>query len=146
MSFQVAPTPDMLTKGWTAIDGLFWLHEFGPPSGASFSVRPAAATASPSKARRWSVTQELGDPAMVLGDERPQDLSAQLDESARSPSFVRTHKEGIADYIGGQDGGKPAFQALSPSPRRLTIKDRGIHAVGLAVEWQLLAMSGPDSP
>jgi hypothetical protein len=52
-----------------------------------------------------------------------------------------THKAGIADHVGCKDGREPAFQALSPSPGRLTTKDRRIHAVRMAGECPLLALS-----
>jgi hypothetical protein len=35
--------------------------------------------------------------------------------------FDRLHEPAVADHIGGKSGGKPAFQALSPLLRRLTI-------------------------
>ncbi len=61
------------------------------------------------------------------------------------PGFVGRHETAVADHVGGKNGGKPAFQTLSPSPRRLTTMDRRIHAVGMVLECLLLAMNGPDS-
>ena len=46
------------------------------------------------------------------------DETGTLERSQRA-SFVRPHKAAITDYVGGKNGGKPAFQTLSPSPRRL---------------------------
>jgi len=53
-------------------------------------------------------------------------------------TIIRTNIH-LADNIGGKNGCKPAFQGLSPSPTRLTTKDRRIHAVGMVLECLLLA-------
>jgi hypothetical protein len=66
---------------------------------------------------------------------------AQLGQTPKRPHLVRTHKTGIADNVSGKDGGQPAFQVISPSTWRLTTKVWRIHAVGMAVEWRLLAIN-----
>jgi hypothetical protein len=58
---------------------------------------------------------------VVLGDERLQDLLAQLGKTAKRPRLIRTHNAGIADYVSGKDGGQPPFHTLSPSIGRLAI-------------------------
>jgi len=90
--------------------------------------------------RLWTVAHEFDDPAMMLGDEGFQDLFAQFCQTVKSPGLVIAHQACVARNVCDKNGGKPAFQALSPSPRRLTTKDRRIHAGGMAVEWRLLAI------
>ncbi len=65
-----------------------------------------------------------------------------MDQTLQRDRLVRANEAGVSDHVGGKNGGKPAFQALSPSPRRLTTKDRRIHAVEMAVECPLVAISG----
>ncbi len=60
--------------------------------------------------------------------------------------FVGSHEAAITDNVSGKNGGQSAFQGLSPSPRRLTTKDRRIHVVGMVLECLFLARNGPDSP
>jgi len=54
--------------------------------------------------------------------------------SAQAPPFAGQQLQPgalTADHVGGKNGGKPAFQALSPLPRRLANKGGRIHAVGV---------------
>jgi hypothetical protein len=53
--------------------------------------------------------------------------------------LVVAHQGRVTGHIGSKNGSEPAFHGLSPSPRRLTTKDRRIYAVGMVVECRLLA-------
>jgi hypothetical protein len=91
------------------------------------------------------VAHELHDTSLALRDFRLHQLFPKGFQALERSRLILAHEAGIADNVCGKYGGKPAFQALSPSPRRLTTMDRRIHVVGMAVECLLLAMNGPDS-
>jgi hypothetical protein len=68
-----------------------------------------------------AIAHEFDDPPSMLGDEGFENLFAQFGQAAKRSGFVRPHKAGIADNIGGKNGSQSAFQAISPSFPRLTI-------------------------
>ena len=45
-----------------------------------------------------------------------------MTERTQRTGLVLAHETGVADHVGGQDGGKSSCQALSPTPRRLKTK------------------------
>jgi hypothetical protein len=85
------------------------------------------------------VAHELYDAATTLGDLWLYEFPPEGLEALKCATFICTHKTRIADYISGENSGKPTFQALSPSPTRLAINAGGIHAFGMKAEWRLLA-------
>src|SRR4029077_17649973 len=62
-----------------------------------------------------AITHQLDDPAMVLSDQRSQDFAPALLEDRQGPGLVRLHEAAVADYIGGQNGGKATFHRPSLS-------------------------------
>ncbi len=62
---------------------------------------------------------ELPVPALMFGDERLEYLLAMRFQAFKRSRIVLTHEARVFDRIGCKDGGKPAFQARSRSPRRL---------------------------
>jgi hypothetical protein len=73
------------------------------------------------------VAHELYDASMMFGDERFEDVMAQFSHASKRAGFVDAHQGGVADHVGGENCGEPAFHALSPSIRRLTARDERIH-------------------
>ncbi len=64
----------------------------------------------------------------MLSDERFQNSLAQGREALKPARLVLAHEASVADHVSGKDGGKPAFHTLSPSIRRLAVKDGRIYA------------------
>jgi hypothetical protein len=63
----------------------------------------------------------------MRGDEGFEDVFALCLETLKRAGLVRSHQAGIADHVGGQDGGKPPLHARSPSIRRLASLYGRIH-------------------
>jgi hypothetical protein len=57
----------------------------------------------------------------VLCDQWFEDAPAELIQALQRASFIHPHKASVPDYIGGKNGGKPAFQILLPR-ERLTVQ------------------------
>jgi hypothetical protein len=55
-------------------------------------------------------------------------LPAEGFQALERSRLVLAHEARVADHVGGEYGGKPAFQALSPSIRRLAASGGEIHA------------------
>jgi hypothetical protein len=53
----------------------------------------------------------------VLCDQWFEDAPAELIQALQRASFIHPHKASVPDYIGGKNGGKPAFQILLPRER-----------------------------
>ncbi len=47
---------------------------------------------------------------MMLIDERFENCFPQLGQTLKRAGLVRSHEAGIADHVGGKNGGKSAFQ------------------------------------
>jgi hypothetical protein len=45
-----------------------------------------------------------------LGDERFQDLLTKFCNAPKRARLARPHEAGVADNVGGQNGGEPTFQ------------------------------------
>jgi len=63
-----------------------------------------------------AVAGRLDDPAVVLGDLRIEELSAQRFEAFERAFLVRSHQTRIPRHIGGEDRSKAAGLAHSASP------------------------------
>ena len=50
------------------------------------------------------VAHELDDASMILGDQRFENVVAQLRQTPKRAGFVGAHQGGIADHIGGKYG------------------------------------------
>ncbi len=84
-----------------------------------------------------AVAHELDDTTVAGGDLAIDEVIPMGLQRRQGAGLVLLHEAAVADHVGGQYGGKPAFQVLSPSPKRLTTKGKRIHAVGIA--WLVLA-------
>ena len=73
----------------------------------------------------------LRDASVILSDERLKEFLARLGQAFQRTGLVTAHQGGVADHIGGKNGGRPAFQTLSPSPKRLTTNYPRIHVLGM---------------
>jgi hypothetical protein len=58
------------------------------------------------------VAHKLNDATMVIGDQWLKDFRPTRLESSQRPSLVRLHQPAVADYISGEDGGKPPLSAF----------------------------------
>ena len=63
----------------------------------------------------------------ALYDFRLHQLSTQGLQALERSRLVLSHEARVADHVSGKNGGQSAFQVLSPSPTRLTTKDRRIY-------------------
>ncbi len=77
--------------------------------------------------------------AVVFGDLGIDQFPAKSILTGESPYLVCRHETAVTDHVGGKNGGKPAFQALSPSPRRLTTMNGRIYADEQGLECLFLA-------
>ncbi len=66
------------------------------------------------------VAHQLHDTSLALRDPRLHQLSTEGLQALERSRLILAHEAGIADNVGGKNGGKSAFQTLSPSPKRLT--------------------------
>jgi hypothetical protein len=69
---------------------------------------------------------------LVRRDLRLHQLPAEGLQALERTRPILAHETRVADHIGGKNGDKSPFQALSPSSRRLSTKNRRIHAVRMA--------------
>jgi hypothetical protein len=60
------------------------------------------------------VTHELHDASLAFRDLRLHQLFTEGLEAFERSRLVLAHEAREPDYVGGKNGGKPAFQALSP--------------------------------
>ena len=65
----------------------------------------------------------------VLVDQGFKELLAQVGQTTKRAGLDGAHQCRRADLISGENCGKLAFQHLSPSNRRLAIRNCRIHAV-----------------
>jgi hypothetical protein len=77
-----------------------------------------------------AVAHDLDDAAAMLGDLGVDERLAMGLEIGQRSRLVDPHEPRVADHVGGQNGGQSAFQARSPSPERLAVMGRRIHAGG----------------
>ena len=56
---------------------------------------------------------------MMFGDERGQNLLAQIGQTAKRSGFVETHQSSVTNHVSGKNGSKSAFQMFSPPAGRL---------------------------
>src|SRR5262249_23737530 len=91
-----------------------------------------------------AVAHQLEDAALVLGDLGPDDLVLQPLQGGERAFVVDPHQAGVADDIGGEDSGEPAFHlplSKKPCPTRvvkfLTLRQRGSEAdSALTASWR----------
>ena len=88
-----------------------------------------------------SVAHELYDAPPVLVDQGFEERAANLGQAPKRTCLIGAHEGRVASHVGGEYGGKPAFQVKSPSPRRLMSQERRIHIIGTVLEWQLWRIS-----
>jgi hypothetical protein len=86
------------------------------------------------KLYQYAVSHQLDDAAPMFGDEGFQEVSAQIAQTPKRAGLVRAHQGRVADHIGSENSSKPAFQALSPSTRRLAVMGSEIYAAKTALE------------
>jgi hypothetical protein len=78
---------------------------------------------------------------MMLGDLRLEDLPEVGLEAGARPFLIGSAQPAVADDIGDQDGSEAAFQARTPSSRRLARRYLRIYVVSNAQDvcsWQIL--------
>jgi len=66
------------------------------------------------------IAHQLHNAATALSDPWLHQLPTERLQALERSRLILAHEARIAGHVGGKNGGKSAFQALSPSPRRLT--------------------------
>ena len=72
-----------------------------------------------------AVAHQLEDAAVVLLDRRLEQLPAVRSEPLKRAGFVLLHEAAVADDVGGENGGEPAFYGQSLQPSREGLWTRG---------------------
>ena len=85
-----------------------------------------------------AVTRGLDDTALVLGDQRIDELPAMALERGERPFLVGAHEARVSRHVRGEDGGEPArgarLLAHSLSPSALPRHSEGRQCMGI-VPW-----------
>ena len=77
--------------------------------------------------RQQAVAHQLEDAAVMLVDLRLEQLLAVRAQPLERPGLILLHEPAVADHVGGEDRGEPAFHAIAPPHRRLAHRNSRIY-------------------